>query len=107
MVQSAYLKRHTSPHHSMNYWLEDVNDGAIASACLLDISKYFDSNNHKILFKKLEIHGTTSTKLQLLRIHLRGHKQVGQFHLETPEFCDITCGVPQGSDLAQVCFCHL
>ena len=39
MVQSAYLKRHpthTSPHHSMNYWLGDVNDGAIATVvCLL------------------------------------------------------------------------
>ena len=58
--QSAYLKRHsaqTSLHHVIDDWLENVNDGAITDACLLDISKCFDSINHTILLNKLEMYG--------------------------------------------------
>ena len=29
--------------------------------------------------------------------YLGGRKQVVKFHQETSEFCDVTCGVPQGS----------
>ena len=56
MDQSAYLKRHstqTSHHRVINDWLKNVNDSAITDACLLDISKGFDSTNSTILFKKL------------------------------------------------------
>ena len=68
MDQSAYLKRHftqTSLHRVIDDWLEVVNDHAITGACLLDISKCFDSINHTILLKKLEMYGITSTKLVL------------------------------------------
>ena len=65
MDQSAYLKRHstqTSLRRVIDDWLENVNDGAITGACLLDISKCFDSINHTILLKKLEMYGITSTE---------------------------------------------
>ena len=41
--------------------------------------------------------GITSTELNWFSSYLRGRKQVVKFHQETSEFCDITCGVPQGS----------
>ena len=107
MDQSAYLKRHstqTSLHRIIDDWLENVNDCARTGACLLDISKCFDSTNHKILLKKLEMCGITSTELKLFSSYLRGHKQVVKFHQETSEFCDITCGVPQGSILGPILF---
>ena len=50
MDQSAYLKRHSTQinlHRVIDDWLEDVNDCAIKDACLLVISKCFDSINHK------------------------------------------------------------
>ena len=97
MDQSAYLKRHstqTSLHHVIDDWLENVNDGAITGACLLDISKCFDSINHTILLKKLEMYGITSTEQKWFSSYLRGRKQIVKFHQETSEFCDITCGVP-------------
>ena len=107
MDQSAYLKRHstqTSLHRVIDDWLENVNDGAITGACLLDISKCFDSINHKILLKKLEMYGITSTELKWFSSYLSGRKQVVKFHQETSEFCDITCGVPQGSVLGPILF---
>ena len=107
MDQSAYLKRHstqTSLHRIIDDWLENVNDGAITSACLLDISKCFDSINHTILLKKLEMYGITSTELKWFSIYLNKRKQVVRFHQETSEFCYITCGVPQGSVLGPILF---
>ena len=100
MDQSAYLKRHftqTSIHRVIDDWLENLNDRAITGVCLLDISKYFDSINHTILLKKIEMYGITSTELKRFSSYLRGRTQVVKFHQETSECCDITCGVPQGS----------
>ena len=57
--QSAYLKRHstqTSLHKIIDYWLEQINDNSLTGACLLDISKCFDTVNHEILLKKLEMY---------------------------------------------------
>ena len=69
--QSAYLKRdstQTSLHRVIDDWLENVYDGAITGACLLDISKCFDSINHTILLKKWEMYGITSTEQQERRL---------------------------------------
>ena len=43
------------------------------------------------------MYGITSTELKWLSSYLKGRKQVVEFHQETLEFCDITCGVPQVS----------
>ena len=105
MDQSAYLKRHstqTSLHRVIDDWLENVNDGAITGARLLDISKCFDSINHTVLLKKLEMYGITSIELKWFSSYLSGRKQVVKFHEETSEFCDITCGVQQGSVLGPI-----
>ena len=50
--QSAYLKNHSTQsclHRVIEDWLEGVNDNLITGACLLDISKCFDTINHDIL----------------------------------------------------------
>ena len=100
MDQSAYLKRHftqTSIHRVVDDWLVNLNDRAITCACLLDISKCFNSINHTILLKKLEMYGITSTEIKRFFSYLKGRKQVVKFHQETSECCDFTRGVPQGS----------
>ena len=43
------------------------------------------------------MYGITSTELKWFFSYLKRRKQVVKFHHETSEFCDITCGVPQGS----------
>ena len=81
---SAYLKRHSTQiilHRVINDCLENVNDCAITGACMLDISKCFDSINHTILLKKkVEMYGITSTELKWFFSYLRGRKQIVKFH---------------------------
>ena len=100
MDQFAHLKIHstqTSLHRVIDDWLGNVNDCAIMGTWLLDISKCFDSINHTIRLKKLEMSGITSTELTWLSSYLRRRKQIVKFHQETSEFYYITCDVPQGS----------
>ena len=111
MDQSAYLKRHStqnSLHRIIDDWLGNVNDCALRCGCLSAwYFKCFDSINHTILLKKVEMYGITSTELKWLSSCLRGRKQVVKFNQEASEFCDITCGSPQGSIQAQMCSYYL
>ena len=65
---------------------------------------FVEFENWKILLKKLEMYGITSTELKWFSIYLRGRKQVVRYHQETSEFCDITCGIQQGSVLGPILF---
>ena len=107
MDQSAYLKRHSTQtclHRVIDDWLEHINEAEITGACLLDISKCFDSINHIILLKKLEMYGIIGTELDWFSSYRNGRKQFVKFNNETSESCEITCGVPQGSVLDSILF---
>ena len=107
MDQSAYLKRHSTQtclHRVIDDWLEHINEGEITGACLLDISKCFDSISHILLLKKLEMCGIIGTELDWFSSYLNGRKQFVKFSNETFESCEITCGVPQGSVLGPILF---
>ena len=82
MDQSAYLKRQptqTSFHRVVDDWPENVNDCAITGAYLLDIPKCFDSSNHTILLKKLEMYGITSTELDGSLVTLKVVNKLSNF----------------------------
>ena len=82
MDQSAYLKRHstqTNLHRVIDDWLKIVNDHAITGASLLDISKCFESINHTIPLKKLEIYGITSTELNGSLVTLEDVNKLSNF----------------------------
>ena len=50
------------------------------------------------------VYGINSSEPKRFSSYLRGRKQIVKFHQETSEFCDITCGVPQGSILGPIMF---
>ena len=107
MDQSASLKRHSTQtclRRVTDDWLEHINDDEITGACLLDIYKCFDSINHILLLKKLEMCGIIDTELDWFFSYLNGRKQFINFNNETSKSFEITCGVPQGSALALFCF---
>ena len=110
MDQSAYLKRHstqTSLHRVIDDWLDQINDNSLTGACLLDISKCFDSINHEILLKKLEMYGITGNELNWFSSYLKtvskwyiSNKIALTFKMYTVGFLKFQCCVP-------CCFCYL
>ena len=85
--QSAYLKRHstqTSLHWVIDDWLEQIKDNSLTGACLLDISKCFDSINHEILLKKL--YGITGNELDWFSSYLKNCKEIVFFQQDSSDF---------------------
>lgn len=70
----------------------------------LDISKAFDSLNHKVLLGKLESLGLSSRSLRWFRSYLAGRRQCVLINRGLSDCCAITHGVPQGSILGPLLF---
>ena len=80
-------------------WLEQINDNSLTGACLLDVSKCFDSINHEILLKKLEMYAIADNELHLFSSSLKNRQQMMFFQQESSEFKEVYIGVAQGSVL--------
>ena len=72
---------------------------------MIDLSKVFDTGDHTILFKKLEIYGITGANLAWFRNYLTNRKQYTCINTDTKiNELKVTCGVPQGSSLWPLLF---
>ena len=105
--QSAYLKYHstqTSLHRVVNDWSWNIEDGDITGVCALDISKCFDTINHKILLEKLKFYGFAENVVSWFSsyLHHRGHMVACNNKCSDVNFVEI--GVPQGSVLGPTLF---
>ena len=65
-------------------------------ALYLDLSKEFDTINHKILLDTLEIYGIRGTLLNWFKNYLTNRRQFIQFDSSSSKMTNIICGVPQG-----------
>ena len=70
----------------------------------IDLSKAFDSLNHKILLSKLKFYGVTGLSLDLLYSYLSNRKQCTLYNNTFSDFIGIKQGVPQGSILGPLLF---
>ena len=72
---------------------------------LIDLSKAFDTANHNILIKQLEMNGTVGMNLKWFENYLINRKQYIQVTQEDKTSLEIVkCGVPQGSILGPLLF---
>ena len=65
----------------------------------LDLSKAFDTLNHDILFRKLNICGIRGLANSWIQNYLSNRKQYVAYNNTTSTHSDSVCGVPQGSIL--------
>ena len=105
--QSAFLKKHntqTSLHRVIDDLLWNINDGLITGICSLDIKKCFDTINHKILLKKLEMYGFSENVLTWFTSYLSNRGAKVYCRNEYSEIKTTNIGVPQGSVLGPTLF---
>ena len=53
----------TSLHNVIEYVLDNINENEISGICMFDLAKWFDTIDHKLLFKKLSKYGLNRTEL--------------------------------------------
>ena len=70
----------------------------------LDLKKAFDTVNHDILVRKLELYGITGNALSMIKSYLTDRKQKCQLGDVITSESRVTCGIPQGSILGPLLF---
>ena len=105
--QFGFRKQH-STSHALNYSIDKIKQsiekGDHVLGIFIDLSKAFDTIDHKILINKLNHYGVRGNTLSLIESYLSNRKQCVSALGEISEQLAVIFGVPQGSCLGPLLF---
>ena len=87
-----------------NQLLKNRDDGYNLSCLFLDLSKAFNTVNHKLLLDKLCLYGIRENIHNLLSSYLTNRQQFTVCNIIQSKASMIVCGIPQGSTLRPLLF---
>ena len=80
-------------------WKASLDNGGFAGGILMDLSKAFDTINHKLLIAKLHAYGFSTDALEIVYDYLSDRWQRTKINTSFSSWSKILCGMPQGSVL--------
>ena len=87
-----------------NEWYVNLNKKLFNLVVLIDLKKAFDTVDHQILLRKLELCGIKGQSLTLFKSYLTNRNQICQIKNFISSDRPTRCGVPQGSILGPLFF---
>jgi len=111
---NAYMEKYLSPYlcgyrkgyscqHALlvmiEKWKKSLDEGGYAGGTLMDLSKAFDTINHKLLIAKLHAYGFGTESLEVIYDYLSDRWQRTKIDASFSSWSKILCGMPQGSVL--------
>ena len=106
-LQSGFRPGHsteTALLYCTDTWYKALDQRQLIAVVFLDISKAFDTVNHPLLLKKLQLLGLTSSATKWFESYLTNRTQFTCVNETTSSFGSPTSGVPQGSILGPSLF---
>ena len=105
--QHGFRKLHSTETAALEFIdkiLKHLDSGKLPIAVFIDLSKAFDTIDHKILLYKLQYYGVSGTALLWFKNYLSNRSQFVQINDTQSNLLNLTTGVPQGSILGPLLF---
>ena len=105
--QFGFQTAHSTDHaiiQLVNEISKPFEENKFTLGVFIDLSKAFDTVNHKIIITKLNNYGIRNKNLKWFISYLSNRKQFISYDEQHTYMANITCGVPHGSILVPLLF---